>query len=181
MQPGYEDMIPQGRCIALIDYIRADQNPFETDAQIQRILKNLNGGVAIFATQKHPGLDRPVGGQFAVHASHHIVLLDKWRELFTCKIYRTKNERNLEGVYKTFKISAGKRLYPVMDGWKLGTIKWDHESKTNDGNDNNDNIDNTNNVVKRGGPPVRKENNKEKKERSKEKKEREKPLPSSGG
>jgi hypothetical protein len=161
MQVGYEDMIPPGRCIALIDYIRADQNPFETDAQIQRILKNLKGGVAIFATQKHPGLDRPVGGQFAVHASHHIVLLDKWRELFTCKIYRTKKDRNLEGVYKTFKLSDRKRLYPIMEDWKRGEIKWDHESKTNDGKDGKIN------AVKRGGPPVYKER---KKERSKEKK-----------
>jgi hypothetical protein len=177
MQPGYEEMIPQGRCIVLIDYIRADQNPFETDAQIQRILKNLNGGVAIFATQKHPGLDRPVGGQFAVHASHHIILLDKWREFFTCKIYRTKNERNLEGVYKTFKIDGQRKLFPIMKDWKLGTIKWDHEQKTNDGNDGNDG---KYNAVNRGGPLIKKER---KKERSKEKKkEREKPpSPHRGG
>jgi hypothetical protein len=135
MKPGYEDMIPKGRCIVLIDYVRADQNPYETDTQIQRILKNLKGGVAIFATQKHPGLDRPVGGQFAVHASHHIVLLDKWKEFFTCKIYRTKKDRNLEGVYKTFKISDQKRIYPIMEDWKRGRIKCDHEPKTNDGND----------------------------------------------
>lgn len=44
MKPGYEEMIPPGRCIVLIDYIRSDQNPFETDAQIQRVLKNLKGG-----------------------------------------------------------------------------------------------------------------------------------------
>ncbi|PXF58874.1 MAG: hypothetical protein C4B58_05300 [Deltaproteobacteria bacterium] len=154
MRPGYEDMIPSGPCIVLIDYIRADRNPFETDAQIQRILKNLKGGVAIFATQKHPGLDRPVGGQFAVHASHHIVLLDKWKELFTCKIYRTKKDRNLEGFYKTFKIDNQKRLYPIMENWRQGGIKWDHEPKTNDGNDGNDG---KMNAVKRGGPYIYKE------------------------
>jgi hypothetical protein len=32
MKPGYEDMIPKGRWIVLIDYVRADQNPFETDS-----------------------------------------------------------------------------------------------------------------------------------------------------
>ncbi len=172
MKPGYEDMIPTGRCICLIDYIRADQNPFETDAQIQRILKNLSGGVAIFATQKHPGLDRPVGGQFAIHASHHVVLLDKWKELFTCKIYRTKKEKNLEGMYKTFKISDQKRLYPVMENWKQGGIKWDNEPKINDGNDG------VINAVNRGGPLINKER---KKERSKEKKKEREITPVNSG
>ncbi|MBL7224690.1 MAG: bifunctional DNA primase/polymerase [Desulfobacteraceae bacterium] len=170
MQPGYEDMIPAGRCIVLIDYIRADQNPFETDAQIQRILKNLDGGIAIFATQKHPGLDRPVGGQFAVHASHHIVMLDRWKSVFTCKIYRTKSEKNMEGYFKTFKIDETKRLSPCMTDWKPGGIKWERDQKgkdSNDSRDNKDNRDNVSNVVNRGGPPVKKE----RKERTKEKKE----------
>lgn len=161
MQPGFEDAIPEGRCIVLIDYLRADQNPFETDTKIQRILKNLKGGVAVFATQKHPGLDRPVGGQFAVHASHHIVMLDKWKDFFTCKIYRTKNGRNLEGLFRTFKLNQQQRIYPIMDTWKQGNIKWD--------NDNNDNKDNISDVSKRGGVPVIKEKEKERtKEKEKE-------------
>ncbi|NLD38017.1 MAG: hypothetical protein GX654_14210 [Desulfatiglans sp.] len=164
MRPGYEDSIPEGRCIVLIDYIRADQNPFETDAQIQRILRNLKGGIAIFATQKHPGLDRPVGGQFAIHASHHIVMLDKIKEYFTCKIYRTKNSKNLEGLYRTFKLNDQKRIYPVMDSWKQGIIKWDKEPFIKDGNDGDAGKFN---AVKPGGTPVDKER---KKERTKGKK-----------
>ena len=172
MKPGYEEMIPSGRCIVLIDYIRGDQNPFETDAQIQRVLKNLRGGIAIFATQKHPGLDRPVGGQFAVHASHHIVMLDRWKDVYTCKIYRSKSERNLEGLFRTFKFDQRKRLYPCMDTWKQGEIKWEKEPKPQTGNDNNDNNDNKSAVVNRGGPRIDKER---KKESSKEKKKEETP------
>lgn len=171
MQPGYEDMIPKGRCIVLIDYIRADQNPLEIDVQIQRILKKLDGGIAIITTQKHPGLDRPVGGQFAVHACHHIVMLDKYRETFICKIYRTKNDRNMEGVYRTFKISQGKRIYPAMEGWKMGKIKWDKETiLTKDDKDNNDN---NFAVVKPGGPYIYKERERQKEKEAKRKKERE--------
>ena len=128
MLPGWEDLIPQGRSITLIDYVRADKNPYEVDAQIQRILRNLKGGVAFFATQKHPGLDKPVGGQFAVHSVHHILMLDRWKDAFVCKIFRTKNERNLEGYFRTFGLNDRKCLVPKMQNWKQGELKW--EKKT---------------------------------------------------
>ncbi|MFC1866564.1 bifunctional DNA primase/polymerase [Thermodesulfobacteriota bacterium] len=171
MKPGYEDMIPSGPCIVLIDYIRADQNPYETDAQIQRILKNLNGGIAIFATQKHPGLDRPVGGQFAVHASHHIIMLDKWKDIFTCKIFRTKSEKNLEGYFRTFRLNENRRLVPCMDDWKQGGIKWEKEQNPKDNNDHRDNNDNNYSVSKGGGPLIYK--GKKKEERTKEERKKE--------
>jgi hypothetical protein len=162
MKPGYEDAIPAGRCIAIIDYIRADENPYQTDAQIQRVLKRLSGGIAIFATQKHPGLDKPVGGQFAIHACHHIIMLDKWKELFICKIFRSKNEKNLEGYFKTFKLSKDKRLTPCMDQWKPGQIIFNKDRKSNDGIDG---IDGNFDAVKPGGPHtlIKKESNKERK------------------
>lgn len=125
--------------------------------------------MAIFATQKHPGLDRPVGGQFAVHASHHIVLLDRWKDTYTCKIYRSKNERNLEGLFRTFKFNQRKRLYPCMDTWKQGEIKWDRDPKAQDKNDSNDS---NSRAVKPGGPRAVIER---KKESSKEKKKEETP------
>jgi hypothetical protein len=137
MLPGWEDLIPQERSITLIDYVRADRNPFEVDAQIQRILRNLKGGVAFFATQKHPGLDKPVGGQFAVHSVHHILMLDRWKDVFVCKIFRTKNEKNLEGYFRTFGLNDRKCLVPKMQNWKQGELKW--EKKTDA--DNADNAD----------------------------------------
>jgi len=127
MKPGWEDVIPAGPCLVLIDYLRADQNPYEVDSQIQRVLRNLDGGVAIFACQKHPGLDRPVGGQFAVHAVHHILMLDKWKDAFICKVFRTKNERNLEGYFRTFAINEKRYIEPKMKSWKPGLIKWDKD------------------------------------------------------
>lgn len=139
MEPGFEDLIPPGPCIVLIDYIRADQNPYQTDAQIQRVLHNLKGGIAIYAAQKHPGLDRPVGGQFAVHATHHIIMLDRWKELYTCKIFRTKSKKNMEGYFKTFKLSDNFRIYPCMDNWKQGQIKWEKDPPPGSNNVKNNN------------------------------------------
>jgi len=126
MLPGWEDLISQGD-IALIDYVRASQNPFEIDAQIHRILRELNGGIAIFATQKHPGLDKPTGGQFAVNAVHHVILLDKFKNNFLCKIFRTKHVKNLEGFFRTFEIDENKFIKPLMRDWKVSEITWEKE------------------------------------------------------
>jgi hypothetical protein len=128
MLPGWEDLIGQGPAITLIDYLRADKNPYEVDSQIQRVLRNLNGGVAFFACQKHPGLDKPVGGQFAIHSVHHILMLDRWKDSFVCKIFRTKNERNLEGYFRTFILDKNKWLVPKMENWKQGTLKWEKDN-----------------------------------------------------
>ncbi|SPD75675.1 hypothetical protein PITCH_A720015 [uncultured Desulfobacterium sp.] len=172
MVPGYEDLIPPGPCIVLVDYLRADENPYQTDAQIQRLLRNLDGGICIFATQKHPGLDKPVGGQFSVHACHHILMLDRWRDDFLCKIFRTKNTKNMEGFFRTFALTENKKLFPLMADWKRGEIKWERaQRQPKDDTANNANIANTANnfdVSKVGGPP--KYLKKEKKEAKKRKK-----------
>jgi hypothetical protein len=109
-----------------------------------------------------------VGGQFAVHASHHIVLLDRWKESYTVKIYRSKNQKNFEGYFKTFKLDSNFRLYPIMQDWKQGEIRWDRDQKTNDTKDTIDTKDTKTDGVKSGGPRVDKDKYKEK-ERIKEK------------
>jgi hypothetical protein len=133
MQEGYEDLIPPEPCIVAVDYIRTNDSPYEIDRQFHRIFQNLQGGVCIAAIQKHPGIDRPTGGQFAIHAPHHVVLLDKLKDsAYICKIFKTKSERDLEGLYRTFGFKEGRRLVPYMEDWKKGEIKF---SKSNDTND----------------------------------------------
>jgi hypothetical protein len=126
MTPGYEDLIPRDKCIVILDYIRADENPYQIDAQIQRILRNLGEGVCIFGTQKHPNADKPTGGQFAINACHHVVLLDIWKDAFLCKIFRSKSGQRLEGHFKIFSYeNPTRRLVSNMD-WKSGFIRWDN-------------------------------------------------------
>jgi hypothetical protein len=141
MQEGYEDLIPPEPCIVLVDYIRTQTDPRDIDRQFYRILQNLKGGVAFAAIQKHPGLDRPTGGQFAVHAPHHVLLLDKLKDgnAFVCKIFKTKSEKDLEGLFRVFGFKEGRCLVPYMKDWKKGEIKW---TNTQDNKDNDDNQDN---------------------------------------
>ena len=141
MLEGYEDLIPQEPCIVLVDYIRTQDDPRDIDRQFYRILRNLNGGVAFAAIQKHPGLDKPTGGQFAVHAPHHVILLDKLKDsnAFICKIFKTKSEKDLEGLFRVFGFKEGRCLIPCMTTWKKGEIKW---TSTKDNEDNEDNQDN---------------------------------------
>jgi hypothetical protein len=152
MQEGYEDLIPPEPCITLVDYIRTNDSPYEIDRQFHRIFQNLQGGVCIAAIQKHPGIDRPTGGQFAIHASHHVVLLDKLKDSgYICKIFKTKSERDLEGLYRTFGFKEGRRLTPYMKGWKKGNIKFNKENDINDIKKGDG---------KRGGPHIKKEREK---------------------
>jgi hypothetical protein len=157
MREGYEDLIPPEPCIVLVDYIRTNDSPYEIDRQFHRIFQNLQNGVCIAAIQKHPGLDRPTGGQFAIHAPHHVILLDKFKGAYLCKIFKSKSERDLEGLYRTFGFKEGRRLTPHMKDWKKGYIKWNKANDTNDTKRNDSN---------RGGSHTYK---KKEKERSKEK------------
>jgi hypothetical protein len=139
MLEGYEDLIPDCSCIVLVDYIRTQDDPRDIDRQFYRILQNLKGGVALAAIQKHPGQDKPTGGQFAVHAPHHVILLDKMKEdgAYICKFFKVKGSQDLEGYFRVFGFGKkGRYLTPYMDTWKKGEIKW---SKPKDNNDNDDN------------------------------------------
>jgi hypothetical protein len=140
MLEGYEDLIPNEPCIVLVDYIRTNDSPYEIDRQFHRILQNLHGGVAFAAIQKHPGIDKPTGGQFAVHAPHHVILLDKLKDgdAYVCKIFKSKSDRDLEGVYRVFKFE-GRKLIPLMKEWKKGQIVWE---KLDDNKNNQPNEDN---------------------------------------
>ena len=153
MREGYEDLIPAEPCIILVDYIRSNTDPFDIDRQLYRLLDAMHGGVCFAAIQKHPGLDKPTGGQFAVHAPHHVILLDKFNSAFVCKIFKTKNEKDLEGLYRVFGFTDKRRLIPYMPDWKKGEIRWEKPVwKKKDGNaDNADNADKID-VCKRGGP-----------------------------
>jgi len=137
MEPGYEDLIPAEPCIVLVDYLRTASGDFsDIDRQFYRILENLHGGVCFAAIQKHPGLDRPIGGQFAIHAPHHVILLDKGKQDYVCKIFKSKSEKDLEGLFRFFTFSIdGRQLVPRMDTWKLGEIKWQKPKDTKDDND----------------------------------------------
>jgi hypothetical protein len=139
LEPGYEELIPKEKSITLIDYVRANENPYETDCQIQRILHNLGDGICIFNTQKHPDSDKPISGQFAVHACHHIVMLDVWQDNYICKIFRSKSEKNLAGYLRVFNYDREtRRLIPVSENWKKGEIRWNKESnKSNKSNNSN--------------------------------------------
>jgi hypothetical protein len=154
MEQGWEDLIPAEPCIVLVDYLRAASGDFsDIDRQFYRILENLHGGVCFAAIQKHPGLDRPIGGQFGVHAPHHVILLDKGRRDYVCKIFKSKSEKDLEGLFRFFTFSAdGRQLVPRMDTWKRGEIKWERPKDNKDNRDNDDHNDNKNDVVNRGGP-----------------------------
>ena len=123
MEPGYEDLIPPEPCIVLVDYLRTNEAFNELDRQYHAILANLRGGVAFTAIQKHIGQDKPTGGQYAVHAAHHVILLDPWEDLFVCKIFKTKNERRLRGYYRVFNYK-NRLLEPVSRAWKMGEIHW---------------------------------------------------------
>jgi hypothetical protein len=123
MEPGYEDLIPPEPCIVLVDYLRTTEQFNELDRQYHAILNNLKGGVAFAAIQKHIGSDKPTGGQYAVHAAHHVILLDPWKDAFVCKIFKTKNERHLRGYYRVFDYK-NLLLKPVMKDWKKGKILW---------------------------------------------------------
>lgn len=138
MLEGYEDLIPQESCITLVDYIRTREDPRDIDRQFNRILQNLRGGVAFAASQKHPGIDKPTGGQFAVHAPHHVILLDKLKEegAYICKLLKVKGERDLEGYFRVFGFEEGRRLVPYMPDWKKGEIKWTNPDDNHDINDN---------------------------------------------
>lgn len=125
IEQGYEDLIPSGPCIVLVDYLRAVKDFSDIDRQFYRILENLNGGICLAAIQKHPGLDRPLGGQFGVHAPHHVVLLDKSKKDYLCKIFKTKSENDLEGLFRFFTFTDGRQLVPCMDTWKKGELLWD--------------------------------------------------------
>jgi len=125
MEPGYEDLIPHEPCIVLVDYLRPVNEFADIDKQLYRIFENLRGGVCFAAVQKHPGIDRPVGGQFSTHAPHHVILLDKAKEGYLCKILKSKSERNLEGLFRFFDFNKDRRLTPRMDDWKKGDIQWD--------------------------------------------------------
>lgn len=144
MEQGYEDLIPNEQCIVLVDYIRAATGDFaDIDRQFHRIFENLHGGVCFTAIQKHPGLDRPVGGQFAIHAPHHVILLDKIKRGYVCKVFKSKSEKDLEGLFRIFTFTDGRQLVPRMDNWKKGEIKWEEPKEVpNDNNDNDDNNDN---------------------------------------
>ena len=141
MLEGYEDLIPEEPCLVLVDYIRTQDDPRDIDRQFYRILQNLHGGAALAAIQKHPGLDKPTGGQFAVHAPHHVILLDKMKEegAYICKLFKVKGEKDLEGYFRVFGFKQGRRLAPYMDTWKKGEIKWANPKDNKDNKDNHDN------------------------------------------
>jgi primase-polymerase (primpol)-like protein len=166
MPDGYEDSIPSEPCIVLVDYIRTTDSPYDIDRQFHRILQSLHGGVALCAIQKHPGIDKPTGGQFAVHAPHHVILLDKRKDenAYICKILKSKSDRDLEGVFRVFRFE-GTKLIPTMNNWKKGEIVWE---KPNDNKDNDDNQKGTKSRCQMGGSIFRdKERKKEpKKERN---------------
>jgi len=129
MDSGYEDLIPKGPCVVCVDYIRTNENPYEIDVQFYRILENLKGGICFAAIQKHVGLDKPVGGGLALHAPHHMIFLDKMQSGdFICKMGKTKNSKDLEGVYRTFKFNDSRKIVPIMDTWKKGEIRWDKKA-----------------------------------------------------
>jgi hypothetical protein len=140
MTPGYEDLIPREPCIVLVDYLRTNEQFNELDRQYHAILRNLHGGIALTAIQKHIGNDKPTGGQYAIHAAHHVILLDTWEALFVCKILKSKNERRLQGRYRVFNYKK-LLLNPVSNQWKQGEIWWGKpkRKKGDEGNDNNDN------------------------------------------
>jgi hypothetical protein len=140
MTPGYEDLIPREPCIVLVDYLRTNEQFNELDRQYHAILRNLHGGIALTAIQKHIGNDKPTGGQYAIHAAHHVVLLDTWNDLFVCKILKTKNERKLSGYYRVFDYK-NLLLNPRSREWKQGEIWWGKpkRKKGDEGNDNKDN------------------------------------------
>ena len=136
LDPGFEDAIPEGPCIALIDYLRiGEDSPTYIDTQLHRILESLKGGVAFVGLQKHPKFDRPTGGQFAIHAPHHNILLDntqKARSIF--KILNSKSGNHLTGVFRTYKIpldgSMAGQFVPLMDNWKKEGIVFDKPSES---------------------------------------------------
>jgi hypothetical protein len=133
MLQGYEDLIPQEPCLVLVDYLRTSERFNELDHQYHAILRNLNGGVAFTAIQKHIGIDKPTGGQYAIHAAHHVILLDPWNDVFVCKILKTKNERHLSGYYRVFDYKH-LLLSPRSREWKKGEIFWGKpKQKQNDG------------------------------------------------
>jgi hypothetical protein len=140
MLEGYEDLIPQEPCLVLVDYLRTNEKFNELDRQYHAILRNLKGGVAFCAIQKHIGSDRPTGGQYAVHAAHHVILLDTWKDLFVCKIFKTKNEHQLKGLYRLFNY-RNLLLNPLMRDWKKGEIKWENPKTDNADNDTKDTND----------------------------------------
>jgi hypothetical protein len=168
MQDGYEDLIPPEPCIVLVDYIRTNDSPYEIDRQFYRILENLHGGTAFAAIQKHPFIDKPTGGQFAVHAPAHVILLDKLakKNAYICKIFKAKMQSDLEGLFRVFGFKEGGWIIPYTKNWKIGEIKWGKSNDTNDINDTK------NDGVKGGGPLTVKDKYKEKKESTKERKEK---------
>jgi len=139
MQEGYEDLIPSEPCIVLVDYIRTNDSPYEIDRQFYRILENLHGGLAFAAIQKHPFIDKPTGGQFAVHAPSHVILLDKLanKNAYICKIFKSKSSKDLEGLFRVFGFKEDRSLIPYMKDWKKGEIRWG-KTKDDDTNDTND-------------------------------------------
>jgi hypothetical protein len=137
MLEGYEDLIPQEPCLVLVDYLRTNEKFNELDRQYHAILRNLKGGVAFTAIQKHIGIDKPTGGQYAIHAAHHVILLDTWKDLFVCKIFKTKNEHQLKGLYRLFNYK-NLLLNPIMRDWKKGEIRWDKPRDDNDDRDDKD-------------------------------------------
>lgn len=178
MTDGYEDLIPQGPCIVLVDYLRTNDSPYEIDRQYHRIFQNLNGGVAFTAIQKHPFIDKPTGGQFAVHAPQHVILLDQLKDsAYICKIFKSKNEKSIAGLYRVFGFKEGRRLVPYMKDWKKGEIKWNKSEEDKPKNDTNDTNDTKKDSVITRGPCTDIDINKEREKEKRTKKEKEKEDP----
>jgi hypothetical protein len=181
-EPGFEDMIPKGQCIVLVDYIRLGEVVYNLDAELYNVLENLKGGIAFIGVQKHPFRDRPNGGQFSYHAVEHAIILDNTRsDEPTLRIFNSKDGDHLRGQNRTYIIPKGTsqegRFVPTSPGYVSGNLFFAKNkilkgySKIGDIGDIGDKND-----VPKGGGLYKNKKEKEKKERAKERKEKEKTV-----
>ena len=115
----FQDVIKPGSGnLNIIDFFEIHDNFYKISESLSAIHQKLNGGLAVIAIQKAPGVDLGRGGTFSLEKARLYISLDYHKaKVISCKNFRANNAiGNPRGKEYNFKLIDGCR-YKKELGW----------------------------------------------------------------
>jgi len=112
---------PQRGVLYLFDFLEIEDNFYKVGAELNRIWRKLNGGIAVVAIQKNPGSSMGLGGRFSLDKPKLYLALSRGVAKIV-KLKAWKTNYNPNGMITQFNIINGCLLRMIGD--------WQNEEKT---------------------------------------------------
>jgi hypothetical protein len=102
--------------INIIDYLEPDgDKPYGIHGVVTAIIKRLNKGIAIIATQKKPNVDLSTGGVYTAKAASLYLSLD-WGRIKIFKNRYREEDTSPNLIMRDFEVTRGQHISPI-GGW----------------------------------------------------------------